>query len=57
MKRPDRLATRLSVSFVLLFLLTFAAVVAVTLYYTQRTFQTSIDDNLEGLAALSLIHI
>ncbi len=51
MKRPDRLATRLSVSFVLLFLLTFAAVVAVTLYYTQRTFQTSIDDNLEGLAA------
>ena len=51
MKRPDRLATRLSVSFMLLFLLTFAAVVAVTLYYAQRTFQTSIDDNLQGLAA------
>ncbi len=49
MRYPDRLATRLSVSFVLLFLLTFSAVVAVTLYYAQRTFQTSIDDNLQGL--------
>lgn len=49
-KAPDRLATRLSVSFVLLFLITFGAVVAVTLYYAQRTFQTSIDDNLEGTA-------
>ena len=50
MKYPDRLATRLSVSFVLLFLITFSVVVAVTLYYAQRTFQTSIDDNLQGLA-------
>ena len=50
MRYPDRLATRLSVSFVLLFLITFSAVVAVTLYYAQRTFQTSIDDNLRGLA-------
>lgn len=49
MKYPDRLATRLSVSFVLLFLITFSVVVAVTLYYAQRTFQTSIDDNLQGL--------
>ena len=49
MRYPDRLATRLSVSFVLLFLVTFSAVVAVTLYYAQRTFQTSIDDNLQGL--------
>ena len=50
MKYPDRLATRLSVSFVLLFVITFAAVVAVTLYYAQRTFQTSIDDSLQGAA-------
>ncbi|MEO6397768.1 MAG: HAMP domain-containing sensor histidine kinase [Tepidiformaceae bacterium] len=50
MKYPDRLATRLSVSFVLLFLVTFSAVVLLTLYYAQRTFQTSIDDNLQGLA-------
>lgn len=50
MRYPDRLATRLSVSFVLLFLVTFSAVVLVTLYYAQRTFQTSIDDNLQGLA-------
>jgi signal transduction histidine kinase len=50
MKYPDRLATRLSVSFVLLFVVTFAAVVAVTLYYAQRTFQTSIDDSLAGAA-------
>ena len=50
MRPPERLATRLSVSFVLLFVVTFSAVVAVTLYYAQRTFQTSIDDNLEGLA-------
>ncbi len=49
-RTPDRLATRLSVSFVLLFIITFGAVVAITLYYTQRTFQTSIDDNLEGTA-------
>lgn len=49
MRYPDRLATRLSVSFVLLFLITFSVVVAVTLYYAQRTFQTSIDDNLRGL--------
>ncbi len=50
MRPPERLATRLSVSFVLLFVVTFSAVVAITLYYAQRTFQTSIDDNLEGLA-------
>lgn len=49
MRYPDRLATRLSVSFVLLFLITFSVVVGVTLYYAQRTFQTSIDDNLQGL--------
>lgn len=50
MKYPDRLATRLSVSFALLFVVTFAGVVAVTLYYAQRTFQTSIDDSLDGEA-------
>ena len=31
-------------------MITFAAVVAVTLYYAQRTFQTSIDDSLQGAA-------
>lgn len=50
MRSPERLATRLSVSFVLLFVIVFSGVVAVTLYYAQRTFQTSIDDNLQGLA-------
>ncbi|MGH2631806.1 MAG: sensor histidine kinase [Tepidiformaceae bacterium] len=50
MRYPQRLATRLSVSFVLLFVITFSAVVLVTLYYAQRTFQTSIDDALEGAA-------
>lgn len=50
MRYPQRLATRLSVSFVLLFVLTFSAVVLVTLYYAQRTFQTSIDNALEGAA-------
>ena len=50
LRAPERLATRLSVSFVLLFVVTFAAVGAVTLYYTQRTFQTTIDDNLDALA-------
>ena len=50
MKYPQRLATRLSVSFVLLFVVTFSGVVAVTLYYAQRTFQTSIDDALLGAA-------
>ena len=50
MKYPQRLATRLSVSFVLLFVVIFSGVVAVTLYYAQRTFQTSIDDALLGAA-------
>ena len=50
MRYPQRLATRLSVSFVLLFVITFSAVVLVTLYYAQRTFQTSIDDALQGAA-------
>lgn len=50
MRTPDRLATRLSVSFALLFIITFGGVVAVTLYYAQRTFQTSIDDSLDGEA-------
>ncbi len=53
MKRPhapQRLVTRLSLSFVILFLVTFAVVALLTLYYARRTFQTSIDDNLEGLA-------
>lgn len=49
-RAPERLASRLSGSFVLLFVLIFSGVVAVTLYYAQRTFQTSIDDNLQGLA-------
>jgi signal transduction histidine kinase len=48
-KYPQRLATRLSVSFVLLFLVAFVVVAALTLYYARRTFQTSIDDNLQGV--------
>jgi two-component system OmpR family sensor kinase len=48
--RPDRLAVRLSVSFALLFVAVFAAVVVVTLYYAQRNFQTSIDATLTGVA-------
>lgn len=51
LRAPERLATRLSVSFVLLFVVAFSGAVVVTLYYTQRTFQTSIDDNLEGTAS------
>jgi len=47
---PQRLVTRLSLSFAILFLVTFAVVAILTLYYAQRTFQTSIDDNLQGLA-------
>jgi len=39
------------VSFVLLFLIVFVTIVGVTLYYARRTFQTTIDDNLDGLAA------
>jgi signal transduction histidine kinase len=48
---PRHLATRLTVSFVLLFLVIFVTIVAVTLYYARRTFQTTIDDNLDGLAS------
>lgn len=48
--RPDRLSVRLSVSFVLLFVAVFSAVVVVTLYYAQRNFQTSIDATLTGVA-------
>jgi len=47
---PRRLVTRLSVSFVALFVVVFVIVTALTLYYAQRTFQTSIDDSLVGLA-------
>jgi signal transduction histidine kinase len=36
---------------VLLFLIVFVTIVGLTLYYARRTFQTTIDDNLDGLAA------
>lgn len=49
-RAPERLVTRLSLSFVILFLVTFSVVALLTLYYARRTFQTSIDDNLQGLA-------
>jgi two-component system OmpR family sensor kinase len=48
--RPDRMAVRLSVSFVLLFAIVFTAVVVITLYYAERNFQTSIDTTLSGVA-------
>ena len=50
MKGPRRLSTRLSVSFVILFLLTFVAAAAVTLYYAAKTFDTAVDANLQGVA-------
>jgi signal transduction histidine kinase len=50
MKYPQRLATRLTVSFVALFLVTYSVVALVSLYFANTTVTRSNDDNLRGLA-------
>lgn len=49
MRRPQRLSSRLALSFVTLFIVIFAAVGAVTMYFAQRNFARSTDDTLQGV--------
>jgi len=47
---PQRLSTRLTVWFLALFVATIGVVVGLTLFFANRAFQTSVDDQLLGLA-------
>lgn len=50
MKSPQRLSSRLTVSFVALFFATLAVIVGLTLYFANRAFQTSTDNQIQGVA-------
>ena len=49
MKYPKRLWTRLTLSFTLLFVLTFAVMAVATIYFADRAFSASPDDALVGI--------
>jgi signal transduction histidine kinase len=48
--RPQRLSSRLTLYFVGVFALTFAVVIALTLFFANRALQSTIDDELRGVA-------
>ena len=50
MRFPHRLFTRLTLLFALALVVTFAAVIALTLFFADRAFQSSIDDTIHGVA-------
>lgn len=51
MRTPERLSSRLTFYFVALFLLTIGGIIALTLWFANRTLETSLDEDLQGTAS------